>query len=603
MPLGDGSGGGGAGGGGRGRSRRTRALVSVCAVAAAAGALSLGSDPAQAAASEVETERLRGATRYETAVAIADAFADEVEEGQFGSDVDTAIVTSGADEHFGYVLPAPALARRHQAPVLLVEPDDLPDSVRTFIERQGIHNVIILGGVDVVSAEVEAEIDGLAGVGVERIAGSDAYTTAVQVAEQVGSAARVPGPFRRAVLLATGEAFADALAAGPLAYAGQHPILLTRSDELPAEVVAFLKSSNIDRVVILGGLSAVDIDVEFELENLGMTITRWSGKDRFETAIEIALALLAYDSPQGCFDGSAVGLAYAWRSPDAIVSGPYLGELCAPLLLVDRRVLPTGVRDVLEADGNFTGDSGGDLLMTAFGGSAAVSEQVLRAAANAAELQPLLARVFAADGGCHFRVTFDDPVLTVDAEDPRNYFIDGLLLDFVGATVDAGFFETTTEAVITFAGASALDDDVVPTGCQAPLRARDTVGVAAKRIHAADGRTVRRAELSVRADNIRPRLSINAPRRATSVIIRTNEPVVGAEGAPTITVEFRRAGLTAVTVTADVTPGGSRIDVAVPGEFDTDTTIGLRPGDQVVVRADQLEDLAGNRNLAAIRTT
>jgi len=457
----------------------------------------------------------------------------------------------------------------------------------------------------VVSSDVEAEIDGLPGVGVERIAGSDVYATAVAVAEKVGPAARVPGPFRRAVLLATGEAFADALAAGPLAYAGQYPILLTRSGALPPEVAAFLRSSNTDHVVILGGLAAVDIDVEFELEDLGMTITRWSGKDRYETAIDIALALLAENSPQSCFDGSAVGLAYAWRSPDAIVSGPYLGELCAPLLLVDLRVLPAAVKDILEADRLFSGDRGGDLLVTAFGGRAAISEPVLRAAANAAEYPPLFARVFATDGACHFRVTFDEPVLTLDAEDPRNYFIDGLLLDFSGASVEAGFFESTREAIITFEGAAAASSDAVPTGCRAPLRGRDSVGVAAKRIRSAadDGRTVRRAELRVRVDGVRPRLTIDSPRRATGVIIRTNEPVVGAEGASTIEVQFRRRGLTPVTVIADVIPGRSRIDVLVPGEFDTGTTTGLLPGDQVTVVAGQLEDLAGNTNIGTTRTT
>lgn len=501
-------------------------LMAVLACAAVAATLSLVGGPADAAASEVETERLQGSTRYETAVAIAEAFVDEVEGGLFGSEV-------------------------------------------------------------------------------ERIADSDIYTTAVAVAEKVGPAARVPGPYRRAVLLATGEAFADALAAGPLAYAGQHPILLTRSEVLPAEVAAFLRGSNTDHVIILGGLAAVSIDVEFELENLGMTITRWSGKDRYETAIDIAVALLSEKSPQSCFDGAAVGLAYAWRSPDAMVSGPYLGEHCAPLLLVDLRVLPAAVKNILEADRLFSGDRGGDLLMTAFGGRAAITEPVLRAAANAAELRPLFARVFATDGACHFRVTFDEPVLTLDAEDPRNYFIDGLLLDFSGASVDAGFFESTTEAIITFDGAGAASSDAVPTGCRAPLRGRDSVGVAAKRIRSAadDGRTVRRAELRVRSDLAAPRLNIDSPRRATVVIIRTNEPVVGAEGASTIEVVFRRRGLTPLTVIADVIPRSSRIDVVVPGEFDTATTTGLLPGDQVTVQAKQLEDLAGNPNIGTTRTT
>ncbi len=579
-------------------------LAAVLACAGAAGALSFGGDPAEAAASQVETERLRGGTRYETAVAIAEAYVDEVEAGLFGREVDTVIVTSGADEHFGYVLPAPVLARRYHAPVLLTEPDDLPNGVRRFIEQQDIHNVIILGGAEVVSAGVKAEIDGLPGVSVERIAGNDVYSTAVAVAGQAGSPARLPGPFRRAVLLATAEEFADALAAGPLAYAGQYPILLTPSADLPAEVVEFLKGSNVDRVVILGGLAAVSIDVEFELENLGMSITRWSGANRYETAVDIAVALLGDNSPLSCFEGGAVGLAYAWRSPDAIVSGPYLGELCAPLLLVNRLVLPAVVRGVLEEDGLFDGDQGGDLLMTAFGGSAAVSEQVLRAAANVAELPPLLARVFATDGACHFRVTFDDPVLTLDAEDSRNYLVDGLLLDLAFASVEAGFFESTTEAIITFEGASAASSEAVPTGCLTPLRGRDIVGVAAKRIRSAtDSRTVRRAELRVRADNTGPRLNISAPRRATVVVITANEPIIGAEVESTMEVEFRRAGLDPVVVVGDVTPGERVVRVSVPGSFDTATGIGLSVGDRVLVRAGQVTDLAGNGNAPAARTS
>ncbi|MCY4517055.1 MAG: cell wall-binding repeat-containing protein [Acidimicrobiaceae bacterium] len=585
--------------------RSTSALLAaLVAFAGVVAAVSFGGGAAEAAASQVKTERLQGATRYETAVAIAEEYVDEVEAGLFGSEVDTVILTSGADEHFGYVLPAPALSRRHQAPVLLTEPDDLPASVRRFIEKQGIHHVIVLGGTEVVSAGVEAEVDALIGVGVERIAGADVYATAVAVAEQAGSAARVPGPFRRAVLLATGEEFADALAAGPLAYVGQYPILLTRSAELPGELIDFLRASNVDRVVILGGLAAVSIDVEFELENLGMSITRWSGKTRYDTAIDIAVALLGDNSPESCFAGDAVGLAYAWRSPDAIVSGPYLGELCAPLLLVDQRVLPGVVRDVLEETGLFDGNRAGDLLMSAFGGRAAISEQVLAAAANVAELAPLLARVFATDGACHFRVTFDEPVLTLDADDPRNYLIDGLLLDLAGASVEAGFFESTTEAVITFEGASTASGSAVPTGCLAPLRGRDTVGVAAKRIRSAsDGRTVRRVEFRVRADSVRPRLTISAPRRATVVVITTNEPILGAEGGSTMEVEFRRSGLSPEVVVADVIPGGTVVRVSVPGSFDTGTSVGLLVGDQVVVRADQVTDLAGNGNFHSTRTS
>ena len=73
------------------RPRRRLAVVSL-ALVIAAGVLSVGSGPVQAAAADVQTDRLRGATRYETAVEIAEAFVDEIEGGSFGGEVDTVIL-------------------------------------------------------------------------------------------------------------------------------------------------------------------------------------------------------------------------------------------------------------------------------------------------------------------------------------------------------------------------------------------------------------------------------------------------------------------------------------------------------------------------------
>ena len=322
-------------------------------------------------------------------------------------------------------------------------------------------------------------------------------------------------------------------------------MLLTRGSAMSQELVDFLEDSDTEHVVILGGLAAVSLDVQLEIEDLDIAVTRWRGVTRFETAIEIAEALLAGNWPPDCFVGAEVGLAYAWRSPDAIVSGPYLGELCAPLLLVGRNVLPEAVEDVLAADGLFVGDSLGALRITAFGGTAAVSGSVLRAAANAAELASLSARVSAVEGGCHFTVAFDGPVLTVDAENPRYYVIIGELADLVSADVDTnGFGEWTSGVTVTFDDASTASGAAVPTGCPEPLRAGDTVGVAAQRIRSAtDRRMVERVEFRVRADNTRPRLTITAGQGASTVGIRASEPVTGAGRAATMEVEFRRSGL------------------------------------------------------------
>lgn len=315
--------------------------------------------------------------------------------------------------------------------MLLTAPDELPSAVATFLARPAITTVYIVGNEEVVSAAVEVVVAAINGVTVNRIASVDtAAAAAVEIAGLVGwtpgSPGEIPGRGRTA-LLATGENFADALAAGPLAYRGDHPILLTPASELPAAVATFLRDSLTDHVVILGGTAAVSAAVDNSVKGLGITTQRWQGADRFATAIDIAEQLLGANAPQQCFDDSGddsgdVGLAYGWRSPDAIVSGPLLGELCAPLLLTERNTLSSTVTEFLRSDDYVTGDAVGKLRITVFGGTAAVGSRALDSATRAATLVALGATLEAFDGGCHVAVTFAAPVRTADATNVANYF-------------------------------------------------------------------------------------------------------------------------------------------------------------------------------------
>ena len=72
-------------------------------------------------------------------------------------------------------------------------------------------------------------------------------------------------------------------------------------------------------------------------------------------------------------------------------------------------------------------------------------------------------------------------------------------------------------------------------------------------------------------------------------------------GTATMEVEFRRSGIAPVVVVADVTPGGTRIVVPVPAEFDTADTSGLLARDQVIVGTGDVEDLAGNGNQRTVK--
>ena len=461
----------------RQRWRLGRVLM---ALVLAATALALTPNPAMGAAAEVERpDRLSGIDRYGTAVKIAEAYVAEVESTSGRRSVDTVILTSGLDAHFGYALPTPALSRLYEAPVLLTEPDKLPSAVTTFLTQPAISRVYIVGDTSVVSAAVERAVDAISGVTVSRIANvSTSYAAAVAMANLAGWSPGSPGEVRgkgRTALLATGENFADALAAGPLAYRGEHPILLTPSTALPAAVSTFLRDSRTEHVIILGGNRAVSAGIENDVKSLGITVERWMGTDRFGTAIDIAEALLGFDTPQECFDSSGdIGLAYGWRSPDAIVSGPLLGELCAPLLLTERDTLPSAVGDFLKSDNWVTGDAAGKLRFTVFGGTAAVANRVVNQATDVAELAALSAAFEATEGGCQFTVTFAEPVLRADAALAANYlngnspFTDSE----IEGSIDVGSGTSTTKAVVTLVGGTVNTGATVPTGCSTALGAR-----------------------------------------------------------------------------------------------------------------------------------
>ncbi len=553
---------------------------------------------AGAAAVDVQSERLWGASRYETAVDIAEAYVDD--QGGNRSQVDTIILTSGSDHHFGYALAAPALARRHSAPLLLTETHRLTPSTQRFIRRYGIQTVYILGDTSVVSSAAERSVDSLPGVSTVRIADTDHYTTAVAVAQQSGPSRGEPGAYRsegRTVLIATGDTFADALAAGPLAYRGEHPILLTPSDNLHPAVGQFLRTSRAAHAVILGGTRAVSAGVERELRGMGLSTERLWGTDRFGTATAIAAVLLGTDSPQPCFDGGELGLANAWRPPDAITSGPLLGHRCAPLLLTDQQALNATTRRFLNSSEHLTGDIDGALRIATLGGTAAVSTAAKADASAAATLPPITARIRAYQGRCHFTVEFGDPVRIADATNLDNYTLEGQRLSGVADRADARLDGATTGVTITLTGGSAPSDNAPPVGCASPLVARDDIEVIAGVIKSAgDKRTVEATRARVIADRSPPSLEILAFAGTESIFIESTEPIreADAEDAPNPELTIRREGVgIEVVPLTGLGDGVVRHEVQVPAAFGQ-----LQVGDVISIARSQVQDLAGNTNVA-----
>ncbi|MEE8603169.1 glycoside hydrolase family 9 protein [Euzebya tangerina] len=202
-----------------------------------------------------------------------------------GSDVDEVLLASA--EVFADALASGPL--QGDSPLLLTDPDELPDVVLAELNRLGPATVRILGGVDAVSADVQAAVEA-AGFAVERSAGPTRLETAVAVAAEVGDD-EVDPLITRAYAGTTDatQAFADALAAGGWAAADAAPVLLTESDRLSTTTADALEDAA--DTVLIGGTDALTAAVADEVEAVtGAAPGRVAGATRFDTAAAVSIA-------------------------------------------------------------------------------------------------------------------------------------------------------------------------------------------------------------------------------------------------------------------------------------------------------------------------
>ncbi|MBA4246783.1 MAG: hypothetical protein C0444_00595 [Microbacterium sp.] len=156
----------------------------------------------------------------------------------------------------------------------------------------------------------------------DRIAGADRYATAVSVS----TAAFAPGVER--VFLASGADYPDALSAAPIAAALNAPLLLTAPNALPSVVAAELvRLAPTREVVIVGGPGVVSAAVEARVAQLGFTVVRVQGVNRYATS----RALIE----RSALPSTTMYLATGRNYPDALAAAAAAGSVGAPVMLVD----------------------------------------------------------------------------------------------------------------------------------------------------------------------------------------------------------------------------------------------------------------------------
>jgi len=159
----------------------------------------------------------------------------------------------------------------------------------------------------------------------QRIAGTDRFNTSVKIAQQAYPTTA------DTVWVANGLNYPDALSAAPAAAKERGPLLLvayTLSDAVRDEILSLHPT----KIRIVGGVNAVSPAIESALvdvgKQLGATVTRIAGSDRFETSRQIATTAFGASIP-------TVFVATAMNFPDALAAGAAAGTAGAPVLLVN----------------------------------------------------------------------------------------------------------------------------------------------------------------------------------------------------------------------------------------------------------------------------
>lgn len=251
--------------------------------------------------------RLAGQDRYGTSNAIV---------SQGWTQSSCAILVNS--QNFPDAITASPLAKKFNAPILLTDTSSLTNSTKEKLQGLGVKNVFIIGGVGVVSPQVENTLKSM-DISVKRICGQDRYETSVNVAKELGSS--------KGIFIVNGEHYEDALSAAPIAAKLQYPIMLVDQNYVSDMVKNYINNqvkTNNTEINVIGGQDVLSNNVISSL-NPTKTYNQSTKYDR-------NLALI--NNYKGQLDLSTAYLASDKGFADALSGSVLAGKNGNPIILV-----------------------------------------------------------------------------------------------------------------------------------------------------------------------------------------------------------------------------------------------------------------------------
>lgn len=271
---------------------------------------------ASAAPLALSTERISGGDRVATAIAVSN---------KGWTTANNVILSESYD--YPDALCATPLTKQLDAPILLTAGNTLDPRVSTELKRLNATHIVILGGQDRISKDLEDSL-GKLGLTSERIAGTDRYETSAKIAQKIPS---------DTVIFVNGENFPDALVSAPYAGIRQIPLLLTTTKGIPATIRQAYLQLHPTHVLVVGGTTVVP---DSTLANIPVE-KRIGGADRYDTAANI------YRYAQAAYSSSTAYIASGEEYADAMVGAALASKTGSPLFLTRGTSVPMTSYSVL----------------------------------------------------------------------------------------------------------------------------------------------------------------------------------------------------------------------------------------------------------------
>ncbi len=287
----------------------------------------------QQAQKQAEIIRYEGSNRFLTAV--------EISKASFPSGAKTVVLAYGMN--YADALAGVSLAKAMNAPILLTNLKAIPNETLAEIKRLGAKNVIILGGIGAVSADVEKVLK-KSGLKTERIAGATRFETATKIAERLQI---LNGKKPQEVFFVYAFNSADALSVSAVAAVKGAPVIYLKTmGDLDEATSAYLKSikGRVNNAYVIGGDGVISNDMMKKAgKALGVTAKRVFGKDRFETCVAVNTKF------KSVLNGDTICVATGMDFPDALAGGVFAAMNKAPLFLVNGKAKTLNLSDLQAA--------------------------------------------------------------------------------------------------------------------------------------------------------------------------------------------------------------------------------------------------------------